>query len=59
MGLVKVGKCWKKKDKNGNTYLSARIDRTITAESIIFIFKNTDKNYDSSPDYTINVKDDA
>jgi uncharacterized protein (DUF736 family) len=58
MGLAKVGKCWKKLDKRERTYLSARIDKTIDENSVIFIFKNDEKPYETSPDYTIYVKDD-
>lgn len=59
MGLRDVGKCWKKQDKNGNMYLSARINKTITEDSIIFIFKTQDKPYETSADYNIYEKDDV
>lgn len=42
---------WKNKDKNGNTYLSMKIEKDLKAGEKINIFQNDKKGVESRPDF--------
>lgn len=42
---------WKRKDKNGNTYLSMKVERDLKAGESINIFANDKKGVENRPDF--------
>lgn len=57
MAYRKVGAFWLKEGKNGK-FMSGEINEAIPAGARLFCFKNTYKNADNQPDYTLNMADD-
>lgn len=53
MKNAEFGALWKKKDKNGNDYLSGTVNIFPFGLVNIRVFKNTFKQKDSQPDYKI------
>ena len=42
---------WKKKDKNGNAYLSMKVERDLKAGDSVNIFANDKKGVEKRPDF--------
>jgi len=60
--MIKVAAFWKKVDKNGDQYLSGKVDRQFSGglgnEEGLFLFKNKDKKNENYPDWLLYLADD-
>lgn len=58
--MTRIGAGWLKEDKNGEHYISAKVDEdllplVITPEKRLIIKPNKDKTKENQPDYYLNV----
>ena len=53
MKSVELGALWKKKDKNGKTYLTGSMNIFPHGQVNVSIFENSYKTKDNQPDYKI------
>lgn len=58
--MTRIGAGWLKQDKNGEHYISAKVDDdllplVITPEKRLIIKPNKDKTKDNQPDYYLNI----
>lgn len=53
MKSVELGALWKKKDKNGKTYLTGSVNIFPYGQVNVTIFENNYKTKDNHPDYKI------
>jgi hypothetical protein len=58
MALKKVGVLWKRDSKKNEEFMAGNLDLGALGESRIMVFKNTKKDNDKQPDYSINLVTD-